>query len=103
MRIWTVSSNTISRLAYDANNRLYVEFTHTRKTYRFDGVQWPTVNDFIHARSKGAFFNARIRNGFPQTQCAAFPDADPQRPFTSQVDWSRCGPKLIVGPASVSR
>lgn len=100
MHVWEVSSTTISRIAYDDDaDQLYVEFARSGKTYRFDGVTYSTVNSFAIAHSKGAFFNANIRNKFPETQCAAFPCAASQRPTISKFDWSRCGPKLVFASA----
>ena len=57
-------STAIRRLAYDVNGRrLYVTFV-SGKTYAYENVPHEIYNSFQAAESKGAFFNAAIRDRY---------------------------------------
>jgi hypothetical protein len=69
-------STVIRRFAYDGPHRaLEIEFVSGRR-YRYRGVPPAIAAEFRAAFSKGRFFNARIRDGYPCEELAG-DEADP--------------------------
>lgn len=63
-------STAIRRFAYDAEARaLDVTFV-TGRRYRYFAVPGELAEDFRAARSKGGFFNARVRDRFAFAELA---------------------------------
>ena len=59
-----VSSSAIREIEFDAlTNRLYVTFT-SGKTYTYYGVPRSIYERFVHAGSKGIFFNDHIKDRY---------------------------------------
>ena len=64
----TMPSTVIADFEYDVElKELTVRFTSGR-IYRYAGVPEATADEFSQVRSKGAFFNRRIRDQFPYTE-----------------------------------
>ena len=67
-------STVIRRFDYRADQQaLDVEFVSGRR-YRYAGVPVEVAEAFRSAFSKGRFFNARIRDGYPCRELAAEPE-----------------------------
>ena len=65
MRVVTVESNTLARVAYDeAQELLQVEFC-SRAVYLYFGVPGAVHQALLGAPSKGRYFNQTIRGRFP--------------------------------------
>jgi hypothetical protein len=63
-----VSSGMIAAIGYDEGSEtLEVEF-HSGAVYRYLGVEPDVHEDFRAAPSKGAFFNAHIKDAYPFEQ-----------------------------------
>ncbi|MDI3468216.1 MAG: hypothetical protein OJF62_000279 [Pseudolabrys sp.] len=61
-------SSVIAAIDYDATvSRLTITFVSGR-IYDYYAVPAAVVDAFRHAESKGAFFNAEIRNRFPSRE-----------------------------------
>ena len=56
---------------------LDVSFVGTGKTYTYSGVEPEVLQSFRRARSKGSFFNRRIRDNYP----TRIKTRDPQLPL----------------------
>jgi lysyl-tRNA synthetase class 2 len=75
-----VSSSAIASIGYNAGSRmLEVEFT-SGSVFRYFEVEQDAHEDFLEAPSKGAFFNARIRDAYPFTQMDSASDRRGRRP-----------------------
>ena len=60
----TVSSSAIQRIEYDElSHRLQITFT-SGKTYTYYGVPRSVYESFLHASSKGTFFNDYIKDRY---------------------------------------
>jgi hypothetical protein len=60
-----VPSTAIKRIAYLPDDReLDVTFVGSNRTYTYFGVEPEVHDDFVHAMSKGQFFNARIKDRY---------------------------------------
>jgi hypothetical protein len=60
-----VPSTAIKQIAYLPDAReLDVTFVGSNRTYTYFGVEPEVHEDFVHAMSKGQFFNARIRDRY---------------------------------------
>ncbi len=56
-------STAIKQIVYLPDDReLDVTFVGSNRTYTYFGVEPEVHEDFVHAMSKGQFFNARIRD-----------------------------------------
>ena len=67
-RLMPVDSSVIAAVGYDdARRTLYVRF-NASGTYVFHDVPPTAYDAFIHAESKGRFFNAEIRNTYRYTR-----------------------------------
>lgn len=62
-----VDSSWIASVTYASDATLIVRFRRGT-TYRYFTVPRATVEGFLAAPSKGAYFTRRIRNVFPHTQ-----------------------------------
>jgi hypothetical protein len=63
-----VSSRSIAAIGYDDDaEALEVEFV-TGRVYRYRGVSQDVFDAFRQAPSKGAFFNAHIKDAYPWEQ-----------------------------------
>jgi hypothetical protein len=58
----SVSSSAIAAIGYEGGT-LYVTI-HTGRTYPHPGVPYPVYAAFMHASSKGAFYNRHIRGRY---------------------------------------
>lgn len=59
-------STAIAAINYFADTlELDVSFVGSGKTYTYSGVEPEVLQGFRRARSKGAFFNRRIRDHYP--------------------------------------
>lgn len=77
-------STVIRAFDYDPGNRtLDVTFVSGRR-YRYTEVPEAVAEAFARARSKGRFFNARIRDAY---RCVEFDEAD-ERPVPEEELWS---------------
>jgi len=59
-----VDSSLIRSVTYGADAALTVRF-HSGAVYRYFTVPRTTLDAFLAATSKGAYFNRHIRDGFP--------------------------------------
>jgi hypothetical protein len=60
----TVSSSAIHEIEFDElTHRLYITFT-SGKTYTYYGVPRSIYERFVHAASKGSFFNDYIKDRY---------------------------------------
>jgi hypothetical protein len=60
-----VTSSVIERIDYDDEEGcLYVAFRNGR-VYRYDGVPFDVYERLLSAKSKGGFYNRRVRNRYP--------------------------------------
>jgi hypothetical protein len=70
-RLMPVDSSVIAAVGYDDTQRtLYVRF-NMNGMYVFHDVPPATYDAFMHADSKGRFFNAEIRNTYRYTRLDA--------------------------------
>lgn len=59
-----VRSSVISAIDYDGHSStLYIKFK-SGSLYKFYGVPESTFNGFLNARSKGTYFNSRIKGRY---------------------------------------
>lgn len=66
----TVESSMIAAIAYDeAAGELYITF-HESGTYTYFEVPKRVYDAFLKARSKGQFFNDRIKDEYPYARGA---------------------------------
>lgn len=74
MRVATVESATLARVAYDeARKLLQLEFSR-RAVYLYFGVPPAVHRAFLDAPSKGRYFNQSIRGRFPYRPIPEFED-----------------------------
>jgi KTSC domain len=70
-----------SRLRTKKNMRnLFVTFKSTH-LYRYEGVSAEVVNAFVAAPSKGKYFSANIRRGYPMRRVGAGGDRATEAPY----------------------
>jgi hypothetical protein len=62
-----VDSSLIRSVTYGTDATLTVRF-HSGAVYRYFTVPRTTLDAFLAATSKGAYFNRHIRDGFPYQQ-----------------------------------
>ncbi|HWA92033.1 MAG TPA: KTSC domain-containing protein [Rhizomicrobium sp.] len=61
-----LESDALSYVRYDAKARtLFATFRGRRRSYVYDGVPPKTYEALMAAPSKGAWFNAHIRDRYP--------------------------------------
>lgn len=66
-----IESQVISDIAYDAERaKLFVQFTDGDR-YVYVGVPGEVHRSFVHAESKGRFFQAEIRDQYPYNKLDA--------------------------------
>lgn len=59
-----VDSSNISQIGYDiGTEELYIEF-RSGSTYVYSGVPDSTVDDLVHADSKGSYLNREIKPNY---------------------------------------
>jgi hypothetical protein len=74
-----VDSSLIRSVTYGTDATLTVRF-HTGAVYRYFTVPRSTLEAFLAAPSKGAYFNHHIRDGFPSQRVLDSPSPpDPPR------------------------
>ncbi len=60
-----VDSSSIESIGYDSDNqKLYVKFLSSGKTYVYIDVNKSVYQEFLQADSKGGYLNLNIRNDY---------------------------------------
>jgi hypothetical protein len=60
-----INSNVILAVGYDAKaSLLEIKFRISKRVYAYLNVPQKVYEDFMHARSKGSFFNQKIKNNY---------------------------------------
>ena len=60
----TVESSTLKRIGYDFERELLEITFHTGKVFVYESVPAKQVLEFLSAKSKGRYFNQKIRDHF---------------------------------------
>lgn len=65
MQLETINSQAIHAFGYDPEQRILEVIFNTGRIYQFLGVPAGEYARLCNARSKGQYFNARIRDAYP--------------------------------------
>ena len=65
MRRQPVESSSLQSVGYDAASQVLEVQFRTGRVYRYFGVPPDVYNSLLQASSRGAFFNANIRDQYP--------------------------------------